>query len=63
MHDTKTVVLTGRTDLSHTLLRTAQEYGRIDVLVNNAGEQHPVEDITRMEPATIQRTFRTNVSR
>ena len=35
--------------------------GRIDVLVNNAGEQHPqpgLEDITR---AQIERTFATNV--
>jgi NAD(P)-dependent dehydrogenase (short-subunit alcohol dehydrogenase family) len=35
--------------------------GRVDVLVNNAGEQHPqsgLEDITR---AQIERTFATNV--
>jgi NAD(P)-dependent dehydrogenase (short-subunit alcohol dehydrogenase family) len=38
-----------------------QEYGRIDVLVNNAAEQHAADDITSMDPALIQRTFRTNV--
>ncbi|KAG2496982.1 hypothetical protein HYH03_004988 [Edaphochlamys debaryana] len=40
---------------------TIKEYGRIDVLVNNAAEQHPVDDITKMDPATIQRTFKTNI--
>ncbi|PNH09004.1 Glucose and ribitol dehydrogenase 1, partial [Tetrabaena socialis] len=38
-----------------------QEFGRIDVLVNNAGEQHLAEDVAAMEPATVQRTFRTNI--
>ncbi|GLC69316.1 hypothetical protein PLESTF_000814900 [Pleodorina starrii] len=40
---------------------TMKEYGRIDVLVNNAAEQHPTDDITAMDPALIQRTFRTNI--
>ncbi|EFJ45122.1 hypothetical protein VOLCADRAFT_94638 [Volvox carteri f. nagariensis] len=40
---------------------TIKEYGRIDVLVNNAAEQHPADDITTMDPERIQRTFRTNI--
>lgn len=36
-------------------------FGRIDVLVNNAGEQHPVDAPEELEAGTIERTFRTNV--
>jgi len=41
--------------------RTVRELGRLDVLVNNAAEQHPcpsIEDITEKQ---LERTFRTNV--
>jgi NAD(P)-dependent dehydrogenase (short-subunit alcohol dehydrogenase family) len=41
--------------------RTARELGRLDVLVNNAAEQHEqqrLEDITREQ---LERTFRTNI--
>lgn len=41
--------------------RTIAEYGRLDVLVNNAAEQHPknaLEDITTEQ---FERTFRTNI--
>lgn len=41
--------------------RTVRELGRLDVLVNNAAEQHPcpsIEDITEQQ---LERTFRTNV--
>eukprot|EP00252_Welwitschia_mirabilis_P002156 TRINITY_DN1206_c0_g1_i4.p1 TRINITY_DN1206_c0_g1~~TRINITY_DN1206_c0_g1_i4.p1 ORF type:complete len:273 (-),score=5.90 TRINITY_DN1206_c0_g1_i4:154-972(-) len=34
--------------------------GRIDVLVNCAAEQRPVADIEQMEPAQMERTFKTN---
>ena len=36
-------------------------YGAVDVLVNNAGEQHPQEDIGEVTAEQIERTFRTNV--
>ncbi|HWO55714.1 MAG TPA: SDR family oxidoreductase [Paenibacillus cookii] len=41
--------------------QTVQELGGLDVLVNNAAEQHPqqkIEDITKEQ---LERTFRTNI--
>ena len=37
------------------------ELGRLDVLVNNAGEQHPAQDITDISHEQLERTFRTNI--
>lgn len=37
------------------------EWGRIDVLVNNAGEQHPDRDITDITEEQLRRTFQTNM--
>ena len=36
-------------------------WGRLDVLVNNAGEQHPDEDIRDLTAEQLQRTFQTNI--
>lgn len=36
-------------------------YGRLDILVNNAAEQHVTEDFTQIDPAHVERTFRTNI--
>lgn len=36
-------------------------FGRIDVLVNNAGEQHPDTDITDITEDQLRRTFQTNI--
>jgi len=38
-----------------------ERHGRIDVLVNNAAEQHVREDITDITAEQLERTFRTNV--
>ena len=38
-----------------------EKFGRIDVLVNNAGEQHPDKDITDITEAQLRRTFQTNI--
>jgi NAD(P)-dependent dehydrogenase (short-subunit alcohol dehydrogenase family) len=40
---------------------TIEKLGRLDVLVNNAGEQHPDEDITDITEEQLKRTFQTNV--
>jgi len=36
-------------------------WGKLDVLVNNAGEQHPDKDITDITVEQLQRTFQTNI--
>ena len=41
--------------------QTVDKWGRLDVLVNNAGEQHPDQDITDITPEQLQRTFQTNI--
>jgi NAD(P)-dependent dehydrogenase (short-subunit alcohol dehydrogenase family) len=40
---------------------TVAKWGRLDVLVNNAGEQHPDEDIRDITTQQLQRTFQTNI--
>lgn len=40
---------------------TVSRFGRIDILVNNVGEQHESEVPEALDPETIDRTFRTNV--
>ncbi len=41
--------------------RTVQELGKLDVLVNNAAEQHPQESIKDISAEQLERTFRTNI--
>ena len=41
--------------------RTVAELGHLDVLVNNAAEQHPQESVADITPRQLERTFRTNV--
>ncbi len=41
--------------------RTASELGRLDVLVNNAAEQHPQESIADIAEEQLTQTFRTNI--
>lgn len=38
-----------------------RKFGQIDVLVNNAGEQHPDKDVTKISEKQLTRTFQTNV--
>jgi NAD(P)-dependent dehydrogenase (short-subunit alcohol dehydrogenase family) len=40
---------------------TLAKFGKIDVLVNNAAEQHPQKDLTGISEDQLDRTFRTNV--
>lgn len=41
--------------------RAVQEFGRLDILVNNAAEQHPKENLEEITADQIERTFRTNI--
>ncbi len=41
--------------------RTMEAFGRIDVLVNNAAEQHPQDDFSAVTREQLERTFRTNL--
>ncbi len=40
---------------------TVQQLGRLDILVNNAAEQHPDEEITDISEEQLRRTFQTNI--
>ena len=41
--------------------KTVEAFGRLDVLVNIAGEQHPDEDITDITEEQLRRTFQSNI--
>ncbi|MCL4183380.1 MAG: SDR family oxidoreductase [Burkholderiaceae bacterium] len=40
--------------------RTVRAFGRLDVLVNNAAEQHPREALEELSREQLEKTFRTN---
>ncbi len=41
--------------------RTIKEFRRLDILVNNAAEQHPQESLEKISEKQLERTFRTNI--
>ena len=41
--------------------QTLKEFGRLDILVNNAAEQHPQDSIENISAEQLERTFRTNI--
>lgn len=41
--------------------QVAKRFGRIDILVNNAAEQHIQPDFAQLSDQQIERTFRTNI--
>ncbi|MDX2212488.1 MAG: SDR family oxidoreductase [Oculatellaceae cyanobacterium bins.114] len=41
--------------------QTIQELGQLDILINNAAEQHPQESIENISAEQLERTFRTNI--
>jgi NAD(P)-dependent dehydrogenase (short-subunit alcohol dehydrogenase family) len=40
---------------------TVQEFGHLDILVNNAAEQHPQKNIEDISAEQLEHTFRTNI--
>jgi NAD(P)-dependent dehydrogenase (short-subunit alcohol dehydrogenase family) len=40
---------------------TVEEFGKLDILVNNAAEQHTRDSLLDITPEQLERTFRTNV--
>jgi NAD(P)-dependent dehydrogenase (short-subunit alcohol dehydrogenase family) len=52
----------GQSDHARAVVRqTVAKWGRLDVVVNNAGEQHPDQDIRDITEQQLQRTFQTNI--
>lgn len=41
--------------------QTVDTFGQLDILVNNAAEQHPQNKIEDISPDQLERTFRTNI--
>jgi NAD(P)-dependent dehydrogenase (short-subunit alcohol dehydrogenase family) len=41
--------------------KAKRDLGKIDILVNNAAEQHPQESITKITEKQLEKTFRTNI--
>ncbi|NMA97039.1 MAG: SDR family oxidoreductase [Phyllobacteriaceae bacterium] len=38
-----------------------EQFGKLDVVVNNAAEQHPKEEVTEITPEQLRSTFETNL--
>lgn len=45
----------------HCVEQTIKEFGHLDILINNAAEQHPQESIENISAEQLERTFRTNI--
>jgi NAD(P)-dependent dehydrogenase (short-subunit alcohol dehydrogenase family) len=43
------------------VVQVIAEFGRIDILVNNAAEQHLCENFEDIDEEQVERTFRTNI--
>lgn len=41
--------------------KVVDTFGELDIVVNNAGEQHPDEDITDITEEQLKRTFQSNI--
>ena len=44
-----------------TVEQTVEAFGRLDILVNNAAEQHPQDSLEKITAEQLERTFRTNI--
>ncbi len=41
--------------------QVVEQFGKLDILVNNAAEQHDCQDFAEIPVAQVERTFRTNI--
>lgn len=41
--------------------QVVDEWGCLDILINNAGEQHPAKDLREIDEEQLRRTFQTNM--
>lgn len=41
--------------------QTIKKLGKLDIVINNAAEQHPQEQLTEITEKQLERTFRTNI--
>lgn len=53
--------ITSRSACIEAVDKTLEEFGQLDILVNNAAEQHPRETVGQITEEQLERTFRTNV--
>ncbi|SEN13703.1 NAD(P)-dependent dehydrogenase, short-chain alcohol dehydrogenase family [Mesobacillus persicus] len=44
-----------------TIAQTIEKFGKLDILVNNAAEQHPQKSIIDISADQLEKTFRTNI--
>ncbi len=52
----------GDPEVAHALVDLlVGDWGRLDIVINNAGEQHPDKDIRDITVEQLQRTFQTNI--
>ena len=43
------------------IARTVNDFDKLDILVNNAAEQHPQDSIEKITEKQLEQTFRTNI--
>lgn len=64
-HGRRAIVISGDVGdeafCKHAVEQTVGQLGKLDVLVNNAAEQHPKDSIEEISAEQLERTFRTNI--
>ncbi|WP_341525989.1 SDR family oxidoreductase [Nostoc sp. UHCC 0302] len=53
--------ITDETFCQRAVQQTVDEFGKLDILINNAAEQHPQKSIEDISKEQLQRTFSTNI--
>ncbi|WP_414549597.1 SDR family oxidoreductase [Anabaena sp. CCY 0017] len=53
--------ITDETFCQQAVEQTVDEFGKLDILINNAAEQHPQENIEDISKEQLERTFSTNI--